>query len=303
MSESVLIIDYTGPVDFKKIDLLLRKVKKMHEFTRLHKTTGKRVYAIMVECLENIARYAAKSSAGTINIDPFMSVNKESNNVIIKAGNLISNDRADELKKRLDHINELNEEELLLHYEKKINKEPESSENGAGLGFMLMRLKSGNKISFSLTRIDDNLTFFEILISVNKYIMRKLIINQTSSSPKVILDPDKNIFEISGESRPPDVAGFYEEVLSWLDDYSVYLTRSHAGTDPLVFNFDFEYFNSSSAKYILDFCKQIGNVRSKGKNIEVKWHYEDDDMDMLEVGREMSRMAKFPFEYIQKDIK
>jgi hypothetical protein len=78
------------------------------------------------------------------------------------------------------------------------------------------------------------------------------------------------------------------------------LLRSQESRDPVVFNFDFEYFNSSSAKYILDLCKQIASVRSKGKDIEVKWHYETDDMDMLEVGREMARMSKLPFEFIKK---
>jgi hypothetical protein len=133
--------------------------------------------------------------------------------------------------------------------------------------------------------------------------MRKLIIDPTVSSPKVILDPDKNRFEISGESRPADVATFYEEIISWMDDYSHHLFKTHESDEPVTFNLDFEYFNSTSAKYILDFCKQIGNVRATGKDVQVRWHYDDDDMDMLEVGREMSRMAKFPFEYISKEIK
>ena len=56
--------------------------------------------------------------------------------------------------------------------------------------------------------------------------MRKLIIDKTASSPRVILDPDKRVFEISGESRPPDVGSFYGEILSWLDDYSLHLLKS-----------------------------------------------------------------------------
>ncbi|MBG0861259.1 MAG: DUF1987 domain-containing protein [Bacteroidales bacterium] len=130
--------------------------------------------------------------------------------------------------------------------------------------------------------------------------MRKLIIDQTASSPKVTLDPDNNTFEISGESRPPDVSGFYNEILRWMDDYSEHLGSSAQINPPVVFNLDFEYFNSSSAKYILDFCKQVGTVRSKGKNVSINWHYEEGDNDMLEVGKEMSRMAKLPFQYVRK---
>lgn len=132
--------------------------------------------------------------------------------------------------------------------------------------------------------------------------MRKLIIEKSTNSPGVIFDPEKNIFEISGESRPPDVPGFYSEILTWFDDYSSILSKSDESGEPVVFNFDLEYFNSSSAKYILDFFKQISALRSKGKNITVRWHYEKDDTDMLESGREMSRIAKIPFEYNLKSM-
>lgn len=132
--------------------------------------------------------------------------------------------------------------------------------------------------------------------------MRKLIIENTASSPKVNFDPDNNIFEISGRSKLLDVPTFYNEIYRWLDDYSNDQKPACESKEPVIFKFDLDYFNSASAKCILDLCKQLGNVRSKGNNIEVKWHYEDDDVDMLEVGKEMSRMSNVPFDYIAKDI-
>jgi len=132
--------------------------------------------------------------------------------------------------------------------------------------------------------------------------MRKLIVNRTSNSPEVYFDPEDSRFEISGESRPPNVPAFYDEIIGWLNDFSFYLSGSHEIKGPIEFNLDFNYFNSSSAKYILDFCKLIAILRSKGENAIIRWHYESDDIDMLEVGREMSRMAKIPFEYVQKDL-
>jgi hypothetical protein len=130
--------------------------------------------------------------------------------------------------------------------------------------------------------------------------MRKLIIERTSNSPDVHFDPDKSRFEISGESRPPNVPLFYDEIIRWLNDFSLYLSGSQEKKGPIEFNFDFEYFNSSSAKYILDFCKQIASLKAKREDVTVRWHYEADDVDMLEVGREMSKMAKMTFEYVQK---
>ncbi len=117
----------------------------------------------------------------------------------------------------------------------------------------------------------------------------------------VILDPDNERYEISGESRPEDVSDFFMPILNWLDEFGVDLDekegRDKAGQ--MEFNFNIDYFNSTSATFILDIVKKIGKIRSTGNDIMVKWHYEEDDEDMLEVGKEMSRLVKFPFEYFK----
>ena len=131
--------------------------------------------------------------------------------------------------------------------------------------------------------------------------MNKLIIEQTSNSPRVILDPENKRFEISGESRPENVSEFYMPILVWFDEFDMELAKNQYSdkTDQLDFNFNFEYFNSISAKFILDIFKKIGKLHSKGNDIMVKWHYEIDDEDMLEVGKEMSRLVKVPFNYVK----
>ena len=65
--------------------------------------------------------------------------------------------------------------------------------------------------------------------------------------------------------------------------------------------FNFEYFNSTSAKYILDIFKSLNTLNSLGVELDIKWLYEEDDEDMLEVGEEMSRMSKLKFEYVISD--
>jgi hypothetical protein len=214
------------------------------------------------------------------------------------AGNTVHNDEKDKLVRRLNHINQLDEVALRTLYDSRINRESKQDDKGAGLGFIFMALKSG-KINYNFTSINNGFSYFEIEIFLNKCIMRKLIIDKTTSSPKVILDPESKVFEISGESRPPDVQEFYGQILTWLDDFGTYTIRSDESKVPVIFNFNFEYFNSSSGKFILDICKILASLRSKEINIIVNWHFEKDDTDMLEVGKEMSRIVKFPFEFVQ----
>jgi SiaC family regulatory phosphoprotein len=129
--------------------------------------------------------------------------------------------------------------------------------------------------------------------------MRKLIIGQTSNSPSVILDPENQIYQISGESRPPDVREFYDQIIEWMDDFSMQLVKSGNKTEPVRFDFNFGYFNSSSGKMILDICKILARTQAKGMNISINWYYEKDDVDMLEVGHEISRIVKLPFEFTE----
>lgn len=300
MKGIINLLEYSGNIDYKTIDLLLKTLKKNRDFTALDKITRKRVYAVTVECLENIARHSGLKDCRDYR-NPEILVTAGYGQVNITAGNPVLTCNAEKLNIVLQLINKLEDEDLISLYDSKIKVSRKEGSNGAGLGFMLMKLKSGNNIEYRFEELTKEISYFEIRITINRQYMRKLIIDQTSNSPKVVFDPEKNRYEISGESRPPDVAGFYGDVLGWFDDYSQQVLKTGNNNRPLAVDLDFEYFNSSSAKYILDFCRKIADARSKGSDITVKWHYEDDDPDMLETGREMSKMARFPFEYVIKD--
>lgn len=129
--------------------------------------------------------------------------------------------------------------------------------------------------------------------------MQALIIQNTDSSPKVVLDPANGVFEISGESRPEDVRKFYEPILEWIDQYRVFLTKN-TPNKKIQFNFIFEYFNSSSAKYVMDIMAKLNDIKLANKNIDIEicWHYEEMDEDMLEAGQEFQNITQIPFKFI-----
>ncbi len=134
--------------------------------------------------------------------------------------------------------------------------------------------------------------------------MEKLIIESTLNSPRIILDPGSKQFEFAGESRPENVRNFYMPILEWLEQFAAECSGkgSAGGEQTLEFLFSFEYFNSTSAKYILDVFKILHAIHESGTKIHVKWHYEEDDEDMYEVGMEMSRMSGLTFEYVQVEV-
>jgi hypothetical protein len=301
MSKSGEFLDYRGPLDFNVIDSVLDRLKKTSEYNQLNKITAKRVYALVVECLENICQHSELKLTKNPDMQSHITVSKVNGKIVINSGNTVTGSEMDILSNRIDHINSLNSTTLQILYEDKLKSDFPKNVKCAGLGFIFMALKSGNKLSYSFTPLNNGYSYFELQVTLNQYVMRKLIIEPRSNSPKVLLDPEKKIYLISGESRPPDVREFYEPVISWLGEFGSAILKSPDRREPVFFNFNFEYFNSSSGKLILDISKILAELHSKGVNITINWHSEKDDYDMLEAGKEISRIVKFPFQFIEAD--
>ncbi|MBN8704142.1 MAG: DUF1987 domain-containing protein [Bacteroidetes bacterium] len=123
--------------------------------------------------------------------------------------------------------------------------------------------------------------------------MDALRLDSTEFTPKVIFDPAGGKFEISGESRPENSGKFYEPLINWLDQY-----KNNAKSGSINFEFRFEYFNSSSAKYILDILKHINTINQNGCKVKIKWSFDALDEDMKESGEEFSKLIDVPFEFV-----
>lgn len=122
--------------------------------------------------------------------------------------------------------------------------------------------------------------------------MEILNIESTEDNPKIVLDRDSNILEISGRSLPEDVNTFYEPMVNWIEEYA---------KDPLditVFKFKLTYFNTASSKIILDILTQFEEMIEEGHRVLVRWHYPEEDEDMKEAGEEYAEMVDVPFEMV-----
>jgi len=131
--------------------------------------------------------------------------------------------------------------------------------------------------------------------------MEKLILEETENTPMVLLDNENHEIRFKGDSRPEDVRKFYEPILDWLNEYEkhLYFLKDQTKNLNVVANFEFEYFNSSSAKYLMDIIMKLSEI-SKIENINFKlnWHYDAMDEDMLESGEEFQDMLGVPFNFI-----
>ena len=122
--------------------------------------------------------------------------------------------------------------------------------------------------------------------------MESLIIQPTDESPEVILDKDNGKFEFGGKSLPEDVKEFYSPVHVWLDNY---LQDPNNETHV---KFKFEYFNSASAKQILDILAVFERIKSKGNEVKIDWYFSEDDEDMEEAGESYGSLVELPINLI-----
>ena len=122
--------------------------------------------------------------------------------------------------------------------------------------------------------------------------METLDIKATSDTPRVIMDPHNDIFEISGRSLPEDVVIFYQPVLDWLEEY-----KSSPNKDTL-FVFKYVYFNTATSKLIQDILLTLESLYEAGNSVKVLWYHERDDEDMYDLGLEFKENVSIPFDII-----
>ena len=122
--------------------------------------------------------------------------------------------------------------------------------------------------------------------------METLIIEASNLTPGIKFDGEAGVFELKGRSIPENSLEFYQPVYEWLDAYL------EAPLDKTVVNVQFDYFNTSSSKCILDILKRIDKLDDMGKDVLIKWFYDESDEDMMEAGEDYSDLLESPFEII-----
>jgi hypothetical protein len=118
--------------------------------------------------------------------------------------------------------------------------------------------------------------------------MEKLIIQEEHKNcPGIIYYTEKNLLEITGRSIPENPELIFRKLDEWI--YS-HFEKNQA----LSVNIRLEYINSGSSKYLYEILKKLTFQINSGKNVSLKWLYEEDDEAMLELGEHYRDTAGIP---------
>lgn len=119
--------------------------------------------------------------------------------------------------------------------------------------------------------------------------MESMFIQATSKTPVIDFNPESGILMIRGRSAPEDSRAFYKPIIAWCEGYS---------ENPAlrtVVEVQLEYFDTSSSKGLLDLLKRLKAIRDRQKEVEIIWHYESGDEDILEAGENFEQVTGLPF--------
>lgn len=119
-------------------------------------------------------------------------------------------------------------------------------------------------------------------------------LESTRKTPNVLLDPSGRI-RIGGRSIPEDASKFYDNILNWVLDYC------HTPSDSTVVDIELEYFNSGSAKFVMQILRELSELLAEGRSLKVNWYYEEGDDDILERGEYYSSILDLEINFIETD--
>ncbi len=167
MVDKRLTLAYEGEVTQEITKAFTSMTEKNLEKIEEDGKIKKKVYHVMVECLQNIAKHADdetetasnKLEDGLAKTGIFL-IGSDEKEYFITSGNGILNDNIAPLKEMLDNINSLDKDGLKELHKIKMRETAISEKGGAGLGFIDIARKTGNQLEYHFEPVDSKSSFF-----------------------------------------------------------------------------------------------------------------------------------------------
>lgn len=122
--------------------------------------------------------------------------------------------------------------------------------------------------------------------------MEDLKIEGNKQKPDLHFSASTGNLIISGQSLPENATILYGPVLEWIEDYA----KNPA--EKTTFSLKMKYYNTASSKMFFSIIKRLNNMLKFGADVEIEWHYQSDDEDMLDAGEYFRDLVDIPFKFL-----
>jgi len=111
--------------------------------------------------------------------------------------------------------------------------------------------------------------------------MENLKIEATQYTPEIDFNSQSSVLSIVGKSYPENTFEYYKPIVNWIEEY-----LKTINDELLRVNLDLEYLNSSSLKAYFDLFDLLEIAHDEGKNIQIKWIYDEENDISEETGED-----------------
>jgi hypothetical protein len=170
MEQNNIMLSFKGDITSDLLTSILQIMEAKMDNIQEEPKIKKKVYNVLVECLQNLYHHmddVSPDSDDKIRSAIFM-IGKMENSYNIITGNYIKNENIARLKELLDSINKLSKEELKEYYKEVLNNGEMSLKGGGGLGMIDIARKTGGKLNFEFTPVDEKYSFFSLNINISQ---------------------------------------------------------------------------------------------------------------------------------------
>lgn len=170
MTQKHVVIEHTGAFDTEIIDNLLKSLKTFLTKGNFSILIRKRIYALSVECLDNILKHSdiPKLNNNLYSENPsYFLLEKNDTTFFFKISNIILNGNIKKVEKKIEQINSLDTNGINELYKNSLQNGEISKKGGAGLGLIVMAKTTKNKILYNFTKINDKFSYFTMNLKID----------------------------------------------------------------------------------------------------------------------------------------
>ena len=156
------IVYHSGNVSSQDVDRVLSVIET--ELEGENKNIVKKILFLSVESIQNIIHHSDKNTKSET--FAYFQLIKEDEFYLIKTGNLITNEKTEELKKRMECILSSTDEKIKEKILNRIQNSEFSEKGGAGIGLLSIKKKTGEGMSYNIEVFEGDYNFIHFEIKI-----------------------------------------------------------------------------------------------------------------------------------------
>ena len=176
MERDKVLLAFKGTVTSDLLSSVFQIMESKMEDLNDSPATKKKVFNVLVECLQNLYHHIDDFDNENVIYEDskgdkksaIFSISRHEDHYNIVTGNFIYPKNVPEISSKIKYINSLDRDQLKAYYKEILGNGKLSKKGGGGLGLIDIAKKSRNKLGYSFKEIDENYSFFTLIVKILK---------------------------------------------------------------------------------------------------------------------------------------